>query len=506
MTERKPALPIPGATLSGRYVLGKPLGKGAMGIVYDGELIRLAQRVAIKVLRPEILTEPELVMRFDREARLIAKMNSEYVVRVLDVDTTDEGLPFLVMEKLDGRDLGSEIRARGPLPIPEAVEYMRQICAGVAEAHRAGIIHRDLKPSNIFLVRREGASETDPRQVKILDFGVSKMVGDTNLTATESTLGTPRYMSPEQIRSAKSVDERTDVWSMAVIMFELLSSKTPFAGESATGVAAAIVADQPLSLRELRPEVPEALERIVMAGLQKNPLQRIQNAVALREALEPFSAGQPPIAGAVALAPAAPTPPPFPDPHGAFPISIPPAPTQASWAHPEPPGLQPLPMRTLVPLFLFLFLGIAAALLTGLVLTQRPHRSSTVAAASTLATEGKASKIFPTTSAPSSPEAEHAQAAPPDVPSSTPSEPPSVASAKVSASASRPDSPPVSATSAPAIPAPAIPASATPAPAMTGAPRASTSPVTAPPAAKLGPPKDCPVSQKILVGSKLVCP
>lgn len=524
------------------------MGKGAMGVVYDGELARLEQRVAIKVLRPEILGEPDLVARFDREARLVAKMKSEHVVRVLDVDVTADGLPFLVMEKLDGHDLGLEIRRRGPLPIGEALEYVRQICAGMTEAHRAGIIHRDLKPSNIFLVRRESSPDPHERQVKILDFGVSKIVGDANLTATESTLGTPRYMSPEQIRSAKSVDERTDVWSIAVILFELLTGKTPFAGESATGMAAAIVVDPPLYVRALRPEVPEALERVVMAGLAKNPAERIPSVAALREALDAFaSPGRASLAGGASPAPFAPPPssPALADPAsrghaplaaaslgGHAPIgapvqlspdrdpsqgahglggaairvpesgvppstSIPPGPTQASWAHaPTAAAGQALPMRTIVTLFVVLFVGTAAVLTVGLVLTRKPPMAASTPVATASAAE------------PSS--AARSVSEPPrgDDPATT------ATATSLPAASSPAASSPAGSAASPAVPVPSVDvASPTGAPPTATSPHpvasiaaASHTPAPVPSAAKPAPVKDCPASEKILVGSKLVCP
>ncbi len=192
-----------------------------MGIVFEASQPRLGQRVAIKILRPDVLGDADTVDRFGREARLAARITSRHIVRILDVDRTEMGLPFIVMELLEGWDLASELRARGVLPIELAIGIAKQIATGVEDAHRAGVVHRDLKPSNVFLCNDDqlGAAP-GAKLVKIVDFGVSKLIAqDMDLTATAATLGTPRYMAREQIRAAKNADARSDVWSMATILY-----------------------------------------------------------------------------------------------------------------------------------------------------------------------------------------------------------------------------------------------------------------------------------------------
>ena len=231
------------------------------------------------------------VARFLREARAAARIEGEHVARVLDVGALDDGAPFMAMEHLSGRDLGAELRARGPLPIDEAVEYVLQACEAVAQAHAAGIVHRDLKPSNLFLTRRADGS---PRVV-VLDFGIAKAQDHEQgtsleaLTGSGAVLGTPSYMSPEQIRSASGVDHRTDVWSLGVILYELLSGQLPFAGGSVSAHLAAIVADPPIPLGAVRPEVPAELQAVVLRCFEKDVERRTASVAALARALAPFA-------------------------------------------------------------------------------------------------------------------------------------------------------------------------------------------------------------------------
>jgi serine/threonine-protein kinase len=259
-----------------------------MGIVFVAVHLRLRQSVAIKFLRPEVLSMPDAVERFEREARASGRMRGPHVVHVLDVDTDSYGRPYMVMELLWGRDLEAELRARGSLPIAEAVDWLLQACAALAQAHAAGIVHRDLKPSNLFL-----AEEAGVRVVKVLDFGISKLPPDPDpaVTSTAFTMGTPLYMSPEQLRSSKDVDARTDIWSLGVILYELLAGAPPFLGTT-TAAIAAIVADATPSLCDLRPEVPHALERVIVTALAKARNDRFPTSEALSAALMPFASAQ----------------------------------------------------------------------------------------------------------------------------------------------------------------------------------------------------------------------
>jgi serine/threonine-protein kinase len=281
-----------------KYRLIRPLAEGGMGVVFEAMHLRLRRGVAIKFPRPEVLPLSGAVERFEREARASGRMRGPHVVHVLDVDTDEGGRPYIVMELLRGRDLEAELRARGPLPIPQAVDWALQACRAVAHAHGAGVIHRDLKPSNLFLAEEAGVSV-----IKVLDFGVSKTAEDaeTATTTTAVSVGTPLYMSPEQVRSSKDVDERSDIWSLGVVLYELIAGVPPFRGTT-TAAIAAIVADATPSLYDVRPDVPRQLERAIMTALAKAPDDRFPTAEAFGAALMPFASTEG-IAGPFSLRP-----------------------------------------------------------------------------------------------------------------------------------------------------------------------------------------------------------
>jgi serine/threonine-protein kinase len=280
-------LPEPGDVVAGKYRFVRRLGAGGMGVVYEAEHTRMQQRVAIKMLLPEILDRPDVVSRFQREARAAGKLKSENTARVLDVDVTEDGVPYMIMEFLEGSDLGGILDRQKTLPIADAVDFVLQTCHAMAEAHAKGVIHRDLKPSNLF-VTGEGAA----RRLKVLDFGISKVENDedAHVTATQAVIGTPLYMSPEQIRSAKHVDARTDIWSLGVILYELLAGRTPFEG-SATAAAASICIDEAPPLAQFRPDVPPGLTHAIDGALKKNANDRFQTVQDLAAAIAPFGSG-----------------------------------------------------------------------------------------------------------------------------------------------------------------------------------------------------------------------
>ena len=286
MSLAAPALPEPGEVIAGKYRIERVLGEGGMGVVFEARHERLDERFAVKMLHPGMLAHPEVVGRFEREARAAVKLRGRNVARVTDVDVLPSGVPFMVMEYLDGQDLAEELAERGQMPVGEAVGYVLQACSAMHEAHARGIVHRDLKPNNLFLTR-----EGDGRCVKVLDFGISKMAieGDSAVTQTHTMLGTPLYMSPEQVRSAKNVDARTDVWSLGVILYELITGAPPFPGESAMAVASAITGDSYPPLATLRPEIPRALEAVVARALAKPLDERYQSVDELAEELLPFA-------------------------------------------------------------------------------------------------------------------------------------------------------------------------------------------------------------------------
>jgi serine/threonine-protein kinase len=244
--------------------------------------------VAVKLLRPETPLSPELALRTFREARAAASITSEHVTRVLDVGQLDSGEAYLVMELLEGADLGQLLEANGPLPVRDVATYLLQACEAIAEAHAHGIVHRDLKPSNLFLAKRPDGSPL----VKLLDFGISKMLEETTdqtLTGTYDTLGTPHYMSPEQLLSTRNVDTRADVWALGVIAYRLLTGERPFEGETTPSVHIAIASQDPAPIRKARPDLPAALEDLVARCLIKSRLERLQTVGEFAAALLPFA-------------------------------------------------------------------------------------------------------------------------------------------------------------------------------------------------------------------------
>jgi serine/threonine protein kinase len=263
-----------------------------MGVVAEATHLGLDERVALKFLRPDAMNMPDVVARFDREARAAVKLKSEHVARVSAVGKTDDGIPFMVMELLAGKDLAQMLTENGPLPISEAVEYVIQACEGVGEAHARGIVHRDIKPENLFVVQR-----TDTwNLVKVLDFGISKavLIGasgvDMSSSNTSSIMGSPYYMSPEQLRSTRTVDHRSDIWSLGVVLFELLTGTTIFDDtHEFTELVADILEAPHRRLGAYRPDAPPALEQVVDRCLEKDRTKRFQNVAELAVALLPFA-------------------------------------------------------------------------------------------------------------------------------------------------------------------------------------------------------------------------
>ncbi|HEX4341149.1 MAG TPA: serine/threonine-protein kinase [Polyangiaceae bacterium] len=285
-----PELIREGTVLAGKYRVERLLGQGGMGVVVAARHIQLGELVALKFLLPEMVQQAEVLARFSREARAAVRIKSEHVARVIDVGVLDEGGPYMVMEYLHGRDLGAVLAERGPLPIEEALDYVAQACEAVAEAHALGIIHRDLKPSNMMLVERSDGTSC----VKVLDFGISKMASTADdvalaVTRTSMALGSPLYMSPEQMLSARDVDGRTDIWALGTILFELVTGRTPFSGESFAALVLEVSHSEPASLTKLRRDAPPALESVVARCLAKRREDRYSNVAELAESLIPFA-------------------------------------------------------------------------------------------------------------------------------------------------------------------------------------------------------------------------
>ena len=285
-SDEHPWLPRGHAPFAGKYTVERILGQGGMGVVFEARHIRLGQRVAIKVLGSALREYPELVERFEREARAAGSLTSTHAVRVFDIDATEDGTPFIVMELLAGRDLSTIVDRDGPQPVARSVRWLIEACDAIAEAHRLGIIHRDLKPSNLFLTDVEGR-----QLVKVLDFGIAKRIStqETQITQAVAPLGTPQYMSPEQVRCAKDVDSRTDVWSLGVTLYEMVCGQTPFAHESASACIASIAADPVPDPRTFRPDLPDAFANVLLKALAKNANDRYQTVGELVAALAPFA-------------------------------------------------------------------------------------------------------------------------------------------------------------------------------------------------------------------------
>lgn len=279
------ALPQIGHILGGKYEIVRLLGEGGMAFVFEASHQRLHQRVAIKLLTPEFARDPEFVARFEREARAAARFRTKHVARVMDVDATPQGIPYIVMEFLEGRDLEAELQERTRLPLDEAVDIVLQASAGMLEAHGMGIVHRDLKPANLFLTTDR---DSEGRFVKVLDFGISKVVGEaTRLTGSGAVMGTVLYMSPEQVRAQPNVDTRADIWALGVILYEALAGRAPWEGNSHQ-IAASIVSNDPPDIRRFA-SVPDVVATTIHKMVQRDPSRRHATVRDVLATLAPFA-------------------------------------------------------------------------------------------------------------------------------------------------------------------------------------------------------------------------
>jgi serine/threonine protein kinase len=300
-SEPAPELPVvPGQLIGGRYLIGSIIGEGGMGVVCSATHVGLGTQVAVKLIRSDRQSDPASVERFLNEARTAASLKGEHVARVYDVGQLESGEPYLVMEQLEGVGLDAFIAGRGPLSQGEAIDIVLQACEGLAEAHAVALVHRDIKPANLFLARRPDGELT----LKILDFGISKRLVDSalkGLTEPGRSLGSPSYMSPEQMLDASLVDQRADVWSLGILLFELLTKQCPFGGESVPQVCAAVLTALAPAPSERRSDIDAGLDVVVLRCLAKDPKDRYSSVAALAEALRPFTA-QPVRSAALAFA------------------------------------------------------------------------------------------------------------------------------------------------------------------------------------------------------------
>jgi len=296
--------PLLGQTLAEKYLIEQLIKRGGMGSVYRGKHVMMDKTVAVKVLRPSLAGDDVVVARFSREAKAASRISHPHAVSVTDFGEAENGVVFLVMEYLEGRTLKDLIRSEGAMTLDRAVEIVRQVSGALDAAHQQGVIHRDLKSENIMLTQTNGGD-----WAKVLDFGIAKIqqpegARDNDITAANLVIGTPQYMSPEQCSQAGPIDARSDVYSLGVIVFEMLAGRVPFTGESPTVIMMKQVGDEATSILDLRPDLPASIDNLIKKALAKKPSERFQTAGALSEALVQAADE----AGAAASAKVAPVP------------------------------------------------------------------------------------------------------------------------------------------------------------------------------------------------------
>lgn len=280
----------PGDIVDRRYRIESYLGGGGMASVYRATHVLLETPVAIKVVSPQIRLLAGMAQRFLREARAATRMKGEHVARVSDVGTMPDGAPFMVMEYLEGRDLDAVLESGEEIPVEDAVDYVLQACEALAEVHGIGIVHRDLKPANLFLTRGTDGAPF----IKLIDFGISRSDSPltprdlADLTQPDALLGSPRYMSPEQMQSTKTADSRSDIYGIGAVLYELLTHRTPHDGDTLLDIYAAATMGPPEVPSSLRSGVPSALDDVIMRCLRIDPDERFEDAAALAKALAPF--------------------------------------------------------------------------------------------------------------------------------------------------------------------------------------------------------------------------
>ena len=277
----------PGEVLAGIYRIERAIGEGGMGVVLAAIHLPTQRRMAVKLLQPDAVESDGAVARFWREARAVSRLTHPNVVRIFDVGALSDDTPYMAMELLDGEGLADRMERLGTLPVDAACHLLAQAGEAVAAAHAIGVVHRDLKPENMFITR----DETGAEMLKVLDFGISKTmratVSDDNqkLTKTTDVFGSPTYMSPEQLKASRDVDERTDVWSLGVIFHEMLAGKPPFDGRSVAEIFGAILYKAPEPLSKVRPDVPPHVEAAVIRALEKDRDKRFPTVRAFLDAL-----------------------------------------------------------------------------------------------------------------------------------------------------------------------------------------------------------------------------
>jgi eukaryotic-like serine/threonine-protein kinase len=274
-----------GQLLAGKYRVEAKLAEGGMGCVYRATHILMEKTVAVKVLHGALSADDKIVARFTREAKAASRISHPHALTVTDFGESEDGVVFLVMEYIDGQTLKDVIRYEGPLPLARVIEIVRQVSGALHAAHEQGVVHRDLKSDNIMLV-----VTGDGDWSKVLDFGIAKITDamgspDPGLTAPNLIIGTPQYMSPEQCAQSSEIDQRSDIYSLGVILFEMLAGHVPFTGDSPTAIMMKHMQEPPPSILEERSDLPAEVGRVVTRALAKSPDERFQTAPELYEAL-----------------------------------------------------------------------------------------------------------------------------------------------------------------------------------------------------------------------------
>jgi serine/threonine-protein kinase len=295
-----PTAPVePGGMVAGKYRVDRTIGFGGMGVICEATHLELGQKVAIKFVRFERASDDRTVARFLTEARSAAQLRSQHTCRVVDCGRLESGSPYMVMEYLEGADLRSIVSAQAPLPVEDSVCFVSQALEALAEAHARGIVHRDIKPENLFLTQGPDGGA----MIKVLDFGISKQLGrnqssSRSLTEPTESIGSPYHMSPEQMIDPTTVDARTDIWAMGVVLYELLTGRLPFEGETTPQICANVMTAQPKSPLEIRADLPEALVQVVLSCMEKDREKRVPDVGALSRALENFGGARSGLAAA----------------------------------------------------------------------------------------------------------------------------------------------------------------------------------------------------------------
>jgi serine/threonine protein kinase len=280
-----------GQLVGGKYEVRSIIAHGGMGVVCEATHVELGVAVALKFIHPDLAEHPHVVQRFLIEARTAAGLRSEHIARVYDAGRLESGEPFLVMERLEGVGVDALLQERGRLGVTEAIHIVLQACAGLAEAHAVGLVHRDIKPANLFVTRRPDGQPL----VKVLDFGIAKRLDNPHvdgLTDPRSSIGSPWYMSPEQMRDPSSVNQRTDIWALGIVLFELLTGTRPFDGATVTEVCAKVLMEPAPPLRDRLPSADTRLERIIARCLEPKAEDRYATVTSLAEDLGAFGSAR----------------------------------------------------------------------------------------------------------------------------------------------------------------------------------------------------------------------